>query len=144
MFWETPTCSSAEIHQYKIQRRFSQQFCCGGKSSGVRCCVTGQVVPNIMQDHSASLLRSKWPKQNGYWLLLLDQMSLEHKNTTVIPNARNHMPDDRVLHPGGLKSSAALLSQPGVSHKIIFHVKSLDKSLAHCNRNFTWQNQMVQ
>jgi len=24
MFWETPTCSSAEIHRYKIQRRFSK------------------------------------------------------------------------------------------------------------------------
>jgi len=109
MFWEIPICSSAEIHRYKIQRRFSHQCCCGGKSSGVWCCVTGRVVPNIMQDQSASLLRSKWPKKNGYWLLFLDQFSLEHKNTTVIPNAQNYTPDNMVSHPRGLKSSAALV-----------------------------------
>jgi len=86
-----------------------------------------------MQDHSASLLRTKWPKKNGYWLLFLDQLSLEHKNTTVIPNAQNHMPDNTVSHPR-LKPSEALLYKPEVSHKIVFHVKFLDTFMAHLQK----------
>jgi hypothetical protein len=55
--------SSALIHVQDL--RFSNWSCWVIKSSGTLCCVAGQVVPNVLKDHSAFLFRIKqtasWP-----------------------------------------------------------------------------------
>lgn len=79
----------------------------GFTSSGMCHCVTGWVVPDILNEWSACIFRVKQAKSKLLFRLWL--CSPEDKGTTILHNVWNHSPSDTASYPRRPESLANLL-----------------------------------
>ena len=70
----------------------SQQHCWGFRSLGMWHCIVGSLVPKVMEEHSAFILRTKQSKKN------MDCWTLNIKGTIILWNFGNKWPDNAVSH----------------------------------------------
>jgi len=73
------------------------------RSSGMRQCVRGQVVSNVLKDHSPFSFKNEAGQEKQ--LLFPECLKLEGESSTFLWNVKNKTPKDTVWHQRRLKTS---------------------------------------
>jgi len=103
MLWAWHTIISSEVPsflQLKTITGISKWCCCGFRSSGMQCCLTRHVVPDVAKDCNAFISKG-WGVQKECF----DCFTTADEGNANLWNVWNHSPSDRVSYPRRPKSS---------------------------------------
>ena len=101
--WEHDTLSShlkSQFLQLKIITGISKLCCCGFRSSGMQCCLTRHVVPDVAKDCFAFISKS-WGVQKECF----ECFTTADESNAKLWNVWKHSANDRVSYPRRPKSS---------------------------------------
>ena len=102
------------------------------RSSGMRQCVRGQVVSNVLKDHSPFSFKNEAGQEKQ--LLFPECLKLEGESSTFLWNVKNKTPKDTVWHQRRLKTSHTHTSHSFWHHTcdtIQWHTKTVNGLTCH-------------